>query len=142
MSNLPNDLITKCRQKLLDAKAELLNRVKEARMDLHTSEDRGGDEGDQTMVVSKEQLLAKLKPAAGSGGAEGADGEPDDLKQIRGIGPAIEKRLHEQGIVTVAQIASLDDDACEGLAAAIKVSADKIRRDQWVEQARSLQAGS
>ncbi|MCA9518721.1 MAG: hypothetical protein KC635_27480 [Myxococcales bacterium] len=100
------------------------------------------DEGDQTMVVSKEQLLAKLKPAAGSGGAEGADGEPDDLKQIRGIGPAIEKRLHEQGIVTVAQIASLDDDACEGLAAAIKVSADKIRRDQWVEQARSLQAGS
>ncbi|MCB0366515.1 MAG: TraR/DksA family transcriptional regulator [Bdellovibrionaceae bacterium] len=59
MSNLPNDLITKCRQKLLDAKAELLNRVKEARMDLHTSEDRGGDEGDQTMrALAESEFLS------------------------------------------------------------------------------------
>ena len=59
MSNLPNDLITKCRRKLLDAKAELLNRVKEARMDLHTSEDRGGDEGDQTMrALAESEFLS------------------------------------------------------------------------------------
>lgn len=59
MSDLPNDLITKCRQKLLDTKAELLNRVKEARMDLHSSEDRGGDEGDQTMrALAESEFLS------------------------------------------------------------------------------------
>ncbi|MCC7402839.1 MAG: TraR/DksA family transcriptional regulator [Bdellovibrionales bacterium] len=59
MTNLPKDLVTKCRQKLLEAKAELLNRVKEARMDLHTTEDRGGDEGDQTMrALAESEFLS------------------------------------------------------------------------------------
>jgi len=59
MSNLSNDLITKCRQKLLDTKAELLNRVKEARRDLHTFEERGGDEGDQTMrALAESEFLS------------------------------------------------------------------------------------
>ena len=59
MSDLPNDLITKCRQKLLETKAGLLNRVKEARMGLHASEERGGDEGDQTMrALAESEFLS------------------------------------------------------------------------------------
>lgn len=58
-SSLSGDLITKCKKRLLDTKAELLNRVKEARMDLHTSEDRGGDEGDQTMrALAESEFLS------------------------------------------------------------------------------------
>jgi len=60
MSNLPNNLITKCRQKLLDTKAELLNRVREARMGLNTSEERGGDEGDQTMRALAESEVLNM----------------------------------------------------------------------------------
>ncbi|MBK9040516.1 MAG: TraR/DksA family transcriptional regulator [Bdellovibrionales bacterium] len=59
MSSLSGDLINKCKRKLLETKAELLNRVKEARMDLHTSEDRGGDEGDQTMrALAESEFLS------------------------------------------------------------------------------------
>ncbi|MCB0361170.1 MAG: TraR/DksA family transcriptional regulator [Bdellovibrionales bacterium] len=58
-SSLSGDLIIKCKKRLLDTKAELLNRVKEARMDLHTSEDRGGDEGDQTMrALAESEFLS------------------------------------------------------------------------------------
>jgi DnaK suppressor protein len=46
-------LVSECRQKLLTIKAEILNRVKEARMNLD-NEDRGGDEGDQTVRVLAE----------------------------------------------------------------------------------------
>ena len=49
MSTLSRELIEKCKLSLLGAKAEILNRVNNARRDLYTSEDKGGDEGDQTM---------------------------------------------------------------------------------------------
>lgn len=67
--------------------------------------------------------------------------EPQDLKAIKGIGPATEKRLVAAGVVSWAQIAALEGDALEALAEEIKVSSDKIRKDAWVEQARELQAG-
>ena len=53
MGELNKDLVAKCRKKLLDVKSELLNRVREARMNLD-SDDRGGDEADQTMRVLAE----------------------------------------------------------------------------------------
>jgi DnaK suppressor protein len=50
MTSLSSDLVEKCKSKLLNAKAEILNRVRESRTDLYNSEDaKGGDEGDQTL---------------------------------------------------------------------------------------------
>ena len=47
---LSKDLINKCKTALLNAKAELLNRARDVRQDLHSSEDgKQGDEGDQTV---------------------------------------------------------------------------------------------
>lgn len=53
MSQISEQLVKECRQKLLTAKADLLNRVKEARNDLNT-DDKGGDEADQTVRVLAE----------------------------------------------------------------------------------------
>lgn len=51
---LTDQLINECREKLLTAKADILNRVKEARGKLDQFE-RGGDEADQTMRILAEQ---------------------------------------------------------------------------------------
>lgn len=51
---LSEALIAECREKLLTTKADLLNRVKEARGKLDQFE-RGGDEADQTMRILAEQ---------------------------------------------------------------------------------------
>lgn len=53
MSQISAKLISECRVKLLNTKAELLNRVKEARGDLN-NDDRGGDEADQTVRILAE----------------------------------------------------------------------------------------
>ncbi len=53
MSQISQQLISECRGKLLQTKADLLNRVKESRSDLH-NDDRGGDEADQTVRVLAE----------------------------------------------------------------------------------------
>jgi DnaK suppressor protein len=60
MANLPQDLLEKCKQKLISAKADILNRVRESRQDLYNTEDaKGGDEGDQTMrALAESEFLS------------------------------------------------------------------------------------
>lgn len=53
MAKISPKLIDECKQKLLKAKADILNRVREARLHLD-NDDRGGDEGDQTVRVLAE----------------------------------------------------------------------------------------
>src|SRR5689334_9845535 len=53
MGGISQDLLNKCRRKLLDTKADILNRVKEARQNLD-NDDKGGDEADQTVRVLAE----------------------------------------------------------------------------------------
>lgn len=52
-------LVDECREKLLNIKTDLLNRVKEARGKLDQFE-RGGDEADQTMRLLAEQEMLNL----------------------------------------------------------------------------------
>lgn len=60
MNNLPQELLDKCRQKLIEAKSDILNRVRESRQDLYNADDnKGGDEGDQTMrALAESEFLS------------------------------------------------------------------------------------
>jgi DnaK suppressor protein len=56
MNIIDQDLVTQCKSSLLNAKAEILNRVKGFRKDLHqTNDEKGGDEADQTVRVLAER---------------------------------------------------------------------------------------
>lgn len=59
MTQISASLIAECRQKLLATKADILNRVKDARSDL-SNDDRGGDEADQTVRVLAEAEFLTL----------------------------------------------------------------------------------
>jgi len=48
MSQLTKEHIKQCREKLIETRTEILNRVKVTRQDLY-AEDKGGDEADQTV---------------------------------------------------------------------------------------------
>jgi predicted flap endonuclease-1-like 5' DNA nuclease len=64
--------------------------------------------------------------------------EPDNLRRIRGIGPAMERLLNEQGIVTFRQLAVLDEAGIDELQTRLPGVPGRIRRDRWVEQAQKL----
>lgn len=59
MTHISSELVNECKQKLLQSKSDILNRVKEARTDLN-NEDRGGDEADQTVRVLAEAEFLTL----------------------------------------------------------------------------------
>ena len=104
---------------------------------------RGGSEkatngqGGVAETIEKPSLDDPRRPQA----ATLAAGEkPDDLKLISGVGPVIEKKLHELGVVKFAQIAAWNDENIAWADGYLKFRG-RIKRDNWVEQAKTLAAG-
>ena len=64
----------------------------------------------------------------------------DDLKMISGIGPKIEKILHDLGIYTFAQIAAWGPEEIKWVDQRLKFKGRIIRED-WVAQADALATG-
>ncbi len=70
-----------------------------------------------------------------------AAGKADDLTRIKGVGPKLVALLKDEGITSFAQIAAWDDATIDSIDATLGRFAGRIRRDNWVEQARLLAAG-
>jgi poly(hydroxyalkanoate) granule-associated protein len=64
--------------------------------------------------------------------------EKDDLKAITGVGPAMEGKLHTDGIYTYRQIATLSAQDVERIETKVIHSSGRIERDKWIEQAKDL----
>ena len=64
-------------------------------------------------------------------------GTPDNLRQIRGIGPKIEASLHEMGIFHFDQIAAWTPENIDWVDARLAFKG-RVTREAWVEQARTL----
>ncbi len=62
----------------------------------------------------------------------------DNLKAIKGIGPAIEKTLNELGIFRYAQVADMSHYDIERIANRLKGFKSRIEREDWIGQARTL----
>jgi capsular exopolysaccharide synthesis family protein len=61
--------------------------------------------------------------------------EPDPLTEIKGIGPALEKALNELGILTFDQLANQEPYTLAKRLGPF-LTANRICRDGWIEQAR------
>ncbi|GLS28508.1 NADH-quinone oxidoreductase subunit E [Mesorhizobium albiziae] len=64
----------------------------------------------------------------------------DDLKMISGVGPKIEKTLHDLGIFTYAQVASWKKAEREWVDGYLSFHG-RIEREDWVKQAKALAKG-
>ena len=62
----------------------------------------------------------------------------DDLQQIKGVGPAIEKTLNEMGIFSFQQIAEMSEYDIDRVARRLKGFRSRIYREDWIGQAREL----
>lgn len=62
----------------------------------------------------------------------------DDLKEVKGIGPVMERILNENGCYHFKQLANFTKRDIEWVSAAIDSFPDRIERDNWVGQAQVL----
>lgn len=109
-------------------------------IDQNTSYDEGINEDDSdqpdTVIDDDEQTV---EADALVNDSEVADDAGDDLKQIKGVGPAIEKTLNDLGIYRFNQIAEMSEYDIDRVAQQMKGFRSRIYREDWVGQARSLQ---
>lgn len=112
-------------------------------------EDAGGDADVREPSTWTDEGVDETAPSVSSAGiaddaAEHAaptaptPTEPDDLRLISGVGPALERLLHEHGITTFRDLALLDDAAIGDLRSRSPRLVTRLRRDAWVSQARRL----
>ncbi len=76
--------------------------------------------------------------AAAMQGFVSAATEPDDLLEIVGVGPVLNRFLNDLGITTFRQIAVMTDSEVDGVDAKMEHFKGRIRDEDWVGQARNL----
>ena len=92
------------------------------------SDTRSGSKGSKVSQHNESQRTRNSTRAATPG---------DDLKKIKGIGPAISKQLADLGYVSYEQIAELDNKTIATLQEKLKHEQD-IHKQDWVGQAKKL----
>jgi large subunit ribosomal protein L21 len=65
------------------------------------------------------------------------EGKPDNLKKISGVGPVLEKKLHEAGIYFFWQVAALKEEQITELEEEMSFPG-RITRDEWIKQAEEF----
>ena len=103
------------------------------------ADDETEDEAQEEIAVSDDDP----ESVAGADVTELHDREPgglrDNLRLIKGIGPAIEKTLNELGIFRYHQIAEMTEYDIDRVAQRLKGFSSRIYREDWIGQARDLQ---
>jgi NADH-quinone oxidoreductase subunit E len=114
------------------------------------TETTGGTEPAAPVAAPPEKPAVADATAATAADGEGTkpaglmaarDGQPDDLRKIKGVGPKLQTTLNEMGYYHFDQIAAWTAEEVAWVDQNLKGFKGRVSRDNWVEQARQLASG-
>ncbi|MEZ5779750.1 MAG: 50S ribosomal protein L21 [Paracoccaceae bacterium] len=108
-----------------------------ARVAAHGSSGTASNKAEKAPARKAE--AAPVKKAEPAKKAPAKKAAADDLKQLSGVGPALEKKLHEAGVTSFAQIAGWKKADIAEFDEKLSFQG-RIERDDWVAQAKKLAA--
>ena len=92
--------------------------------------------------LSKEEIALKakktIKSAYGNKIPKATAKSKNDLTALKGVGPFIEGKLNGIGIYTYEQVSKFDKDFIQLVTEAIQFFPGRIKKDNWVGQAKKL----
>ncbi len=124
MKTFARETAQSARTSVVDAADAATQKMTDARRSVAGAIDPDGDTGTRPVLLS----------AARTGG-------PDNLKEIKGVGPKLEQTLHAMGIYHFDQVAGWGPDELAWVDANLEGFKGRASRDDWVPQARILAAG-
>jgi predicted flap endonuclease-1-like 5' DNA nuclease len=107
-------------------------RTSEAEARASSAEERASSAEERASSAEERASSAEASASA----APAASG--DDLKRIKGIGPAFERKLHALGVSSFSTIAAWTEADIERIAEALAILPQRITRDRWIEKAQKL----
>ena len=94
----------------------------------------------KTTNTAKPATVAKEKKSAPVKEKKTATSVSDDLKQLSGVGPALEKKLHAAGVKSFEQIAAWSPKDVEVINEKIS-SKGRVEKEGWIDQAKEKLKG-
>ena len=82
----------------------------------------------------------KAENAESSAAAKLPDYPADDLRNIKGIGPALADKIISYGVKNVYDLANIEEGTAEQIAENVPLFAARFVKQQWREQAQSIVA--
>lgn len=95
----------------------------------------------QTAPAPPAEPQSELETPPAPDAASEAAADAEELSQIKGIGPKLRAQLAAMGVTSIAEIAAWTEDDIDRIDAQLGRFSGRIRRDDWVEQARLLLSG-
>jgi NADH-quinone oxidoreductase subunit E len=92
-------------------------------------------------TAPKKAAAVQKAPTKPQGLTAARDGKADDLKQIKGIGPKLEKLCNSLGFYHYDQIANWAAAEIEWVDENLAGFKGRVTRDTWVQQAKILATG-
>ena len=96
--------------------------------------------GEAEAKPAKAEKAAKADKKAEKKAEPKAKAGADDLKELSGVGPALEKKLHEAGVTSFAQVAAWTEEDIAAMNEKLSFKG-RIEREGWVEQAKEKTKG-
>ena len=132
-----------------NALARELNASLDASLDasLVASNEQFNESTEPDLSDLQDQIADEVRPPLSGNGRYGLEFLPerprapqarDDLKAIKGVGPAIERTLNDLGFYCFEQIASISEYDIDRIAERLKGFRSRIYREDWIGQARIL----
>ena len=109
-----------------------------ARTSAETGEGKGIGDG---AAAAAADVAGSIISARVHASLPGASGPPDDLVQLKGIGPKLAALLNQRGIIRFDQIAKLTPAQVDDLDDALGAFRGRLARDRVVDQADYLAHG-
>ncbi len=103
------------------------NKTQQAEMKKRVSEGQADEKSAEKKASAK-----KAAPKKAAGG--------DDLKKLSGVGPALEKKLHDADVTSFAQIAAWTEADVAEMDEKLSFKG-RIEREGWIDQAKELTKG-
>ncbi len=102
------------------------------------AEPRAASNGTEPVASIGEQMedLDRADAVAPSDEGPAVGESPDDLKQIRGVGPALERFLHKRGVFWFSQVATWSQKDIDKFEFLLPNFSGRIQRENWVRNAQ------
>ncbi|MFD2934434.1 hypothetical protein [Spirosoma flavum] len=98
--------------------------------------DSGNNDNSEAAVLSR--IAARANEVNFDRIGRAVASEADDLKDIVGVGPFLERKLHSLGIYTFRQVANFTKEDIDKVNELIEFFPGRIERDTWVEQSKEF----
>ena len=121
-----------------------MNKTDQAEMAKRVATGKADEKSTEPKKAKKAANPKEAEKMADTGDAAKAElgnpSDPDDLKSLSGVGPALEKKLHAAGVTTFEQIAAWTQDDVDAMNEKLSFKG-RIEREGWVEQAKEKTKG-